>query len=138
MEHLFAQFIREKQFLDNGSPRTIKAFRDCYPAWKRTVGEELPTKENVKEFVIGLRQSPIAVTTVNYYVRRMNSFLTWLCENEHIPEKLRIKKLKEPQKGVLFALSENINALNYLLRHYPDGLLSPGVEWQAVSLMKKM
>src|SRR6185503_12861173 len=53
MEHLFAQFIREKQFLDNVSPRTIRAFRDCFSAWKRTVGEELPTKENIKEFVCG-------------------------------------------------------------------------------------
>ena len=111
MEQVFLQFVREKQFLDNVSERTLKAFRDCYSAWKRTVGEQLPTKDNIKEFVIGLRQSGIAITTTNYYIREMNSFLTWLYANEHIPEKIRIKKLKEPQKVLKVFSDEQLKRL---------------------------
>jgi hypothetical protein len=57
IDALFSQFIREKVFLSNISPRTVKAFKDCERAYKRTVGDELPTKQNLKEFVIKLQES---------------------------------------------------------------------------------
>jgi hypothetical protein len=58
LDHLFAQFLREKEYLDNVFHRTLKAFGDCHSAWKRTVGEALPAGANVKEFVIGLQRDP--------------------------------------------------------------------------------
>jgi site-specific recombinase XerD len=98
LDYLFSQFIREKQFLSNVSPRTVKSFKDCQRAYYRTVGDELPNKQNIKEYVIKLQESGIAVTTVNFYIRTLNSFLSWLFENEMIPERLRNKTLREPEK----------------------------------------
>jgi integrase/recombinase XerD len=109
--NLFAQFTREKQFLNNVSPRTIKFYKDCLAAWKRTVGDNLPDKQNIKEFVMRLQEEGIKVVTINIYIRGINSFLTWLLENEHIPEKLRIKQLKEPEKVLKVFSDEQLKAL---------------------------
>ena len=98
VEKLFEKFIREKLYLSNVSKRTGKFYLDCQRAYIRTVGDELPTKENLKEFVIKLQQSGIKATTVNVYIRGINSWLTWLLENELIPVKLRIKQIKESQE----------------------------------------
>jgi len=40
---LFSQFSREKQFLGNVSPQTLKSFKDCKRVYLRTIGDELPT-----------------------------------------------------------------------------------------------
>jgi hypothetical protein len=82
VDNLFVQFTREKQFLNNVSPRTIKFYKDCLAAWKRTVGDSVPDKQNIKEFVIKLQEEGIKVVTVNIYIRGINSFLTWLLVNE--------------------------------------------------------
>jgi len=55
LDALFSQFIREKQFLGNISPRTVKSIKDLQRAYKRTLGDMLPAKDNLKEFVIKLQ-----------------------------------------------------------------------------------
>jgi site-specific recombinase XerD len=111
VEALFEKFIREKTYLSNISKRTGKFYLDCQRAYLRTVGNELPTKENLKEFVIKLQQSGIKATTVNVYIRGINSWLSWLLENEHIPEKLRIKQIKEPERTLKVFSDEQIRRL---------------------------
>ncbi|HKQ05966.1 MAG TPA: tyrosine-type recombinase/integrase [Blastocatellia bacterium] len=111
IDALFSQFVREKVFLKNISPATVKAFKDCERAYKRTVGDELLTKQNLKEFVIQLQESGIAVTSVNYYIRSLNSFLSWMLENEYLPERLRIKPLKEPEKTLKTFSDEQLKLL---------------------------
>jgi integrase/recombinase XerD len=97
MEHLYAQFLREKTYLCNFSPRYIKLFRWVFNRWDALIGQP-PDKQNVKEWVIRLTQSGISPVTVNTYARAYNSFLTWLFEEGHTPERLRIKKVKEGQR----------------------------------------
>ncbi len=111
IDALFSQFKREKTYLGNVSPRTIKAYLDCERAYKRTVGDEIPNKLNIKEFVIRLQESGIAVSTVNFYIRSLNSFLSWLFENEMTPEHLRIKPLKEPEKTLKTFSDEQLRVL---------------------------
>jgi hypothetical protein len=98
-EQLFDDFVREKTYLKNVSPLTVRFYRDCKAAWDRTIGG-LPTEENLKLFVIKLRESGISPATVNKYVRGFNSYLTWLHENHKIFEQLRIKQIKEPQRVI--------------------------------------
>ena len=97
MNELYAQFLREKQYLCNYSPRYIKLFRWVFNRWDNLVGQP-PDKQNVKEWVIKLTQSGISPVTINTYARAYNSFLTWLYEEGHTPERLRIKKVKEGQR----------------------------------------
>lgn len=53
MEQFYSQFLREKQFLCNFSPRTIKLFRWVFNRWDALIGD-FPTKQNVKDWVIKL------------------------------------------------------------------------------------
>lgn len=96
MEQLFNQFLREKQYLVNTSPTTNKYYQWVFNRWKSLVGQ-FPDKQNVKEFVIKLTESGIAPSSINSYISGFNSFLTWLHENDHLPEPLRIKKIKVGQ-----------------------------------------
>jgi hypothetical protein len=97
MSNEFEESVREKRYVQNVSPRTVKFYRDCKAAWDRTVGG-LPTEEKMKEFVIKLLESGISPATVNSYVRGFNSYLTWHHENHKLLDKLRIKKIKEPER----------------------------------------
>ena len=58
MEKFYSQFLREKQFLCNFSPRTIKLFRWVFNRWDDLIGD-FPTKQNVKDWVIKLNESGI-------------------------------------------------------------------------------
>lgn len=99
MDKLFEDFLRHKLYLEGVSPRTIKYYRFCYMSWRRLAGHSSPpTKQVCNGYVIALRESGISINTVNSYLRGLNSFLTWLHENEHIPERLRMKPLKAPQR----------------------------------------
>ena len=104
MQKLFDQFLREKRFLNNVSPTTLKYYQYVYNRWMDYIGE-MPDKQNVKEFVIKIQESGVTVYTANSYIRGMNSILTWLAENEHC-ERFRIKKLREAEK-VLKLFSES-------------------------------
>lgn len=98
MNNLYAQFLQEKQFLCGFSPRTIKLFRWVFNRWDALMGQVLPDKQNVKTWVIRLNESGIRPVTINTYARSFNSFLTWLHAEGHIPERVRVSKVKEGQK----------------------------------------
>jgi integrase/recombinase XerD len=57
----------------------------------------MPTKTNCNQYIIALRESGISIYTINSYIRGLNSFFTWLAENDHC-EKVRMKPLKAPQR----------------------------------------
>ncbi|HYY95136.1 MAG TPA: hypothetical protein VE713_11520, partial [Pyrinomonadaceae bacterium] len=77
LKPLYAQFLREKQYLSGFSPTTIKLFGWVFNRWDAHVGE-FPSPENVKEFVMRLHESGVKPITINSYGRAFNSFLTWL------------------------------------------------------------
>lgn len=85
------EFIREKRFLDNVSENTIKYYGYVFNRWNHFIGEE-PNSENIKTFVIKVRESGVSTFTANSYIRGMNTYLNWSGSG------LKIKKLKEPQK----------------------------------------
>ena len=106
MQVLFDLFLKEKLYLCNLSPKTIESYKQAFNSYKRVLGgerigsskaEDLPTKHALTEFVIGLRQT-MSAGGANVYIRSMNSFLSWLYENEHTSEHLRIKPLKVETK----------------------------------------
>ena len=99
LDKLFTQFLREKQYLENLSPKTIKYYRWVFNRWSDHINE-MPDKMNIKEFVISLNQSNLLPFTVNSYIRGMNCFLSWLYENEQTAEHLKIKKIKTGTRGI--------------------------------------
>ena len=100
LDELFADFLKEKKYLQNVSEWTTDFYKRSYKAYRRVVNTD-PTKESLKEFVIGLEISGISIQSINCYIRGINSFLSWLFENGHTPEKLRIKQLPTEMMATL-------------------------------------
>lgn len=97
---MFENFIKELQFLKNLSPMTVKSYRLAYDRYQRHGKENIPTKASLNQFVVGMRESGLQPSTCNISIRAMNSYLTWLFENEYIKERLRIKQLKVERKVI--------------------------------------
>src|SRR5438105_1330763 len=100
MKELFEQFLKEKQYLKSVSKKTLIFYQQSLRAYQRIMGEAEFSKTSLKDFVIGLRESGVSTASINCWARGVNSFLSWLHENEYISERLRIKPLKEEQKVV--------------------------------------
>jgi integrase/recombinase XerD len=100
LEVLFENFVREKRFLNNVTDKTVTWYYQSWKAFKRTVGTEKLDKATITEFMVKLRSTGISATSCNVYARAINSFLSWLYENEHTPEHYRIKKAKEEKKVI--------------------------------------
>jgi site-specific recombinase XerD len=103
VKDLFDQFTKELKYLRNLSERTIFSYGDAFQRWMKLVGE-VPTEKNLSQFVLGMREAGLSITSCNIYIRSINSFLTWLKENGHCPQTFsngkpfRLKKLPEEKK----------------------------------------
>jgi site-specific recombinase XerD len=111
LEELFKRFIKEKLLLENVSPRTVKFYQQCYKAFKRLVGTDLPDRLALNDFIIKLRESGYSAGGINVCIRGMNSFLSWLWRNNHLSEKLRMKELRTEQKIIPTYSTAELKAL---------------------------
>lgn len=112
MEQLFKDFLKEKEYLCNLSPKTLISYEQSFKAYKRVVENDcIPTKDILKDFVIGLRQEELAIGACNVYIRSINSFLSWLHENGHTPEHLKVKQIKGDRPVVKVFKPAHIQAL---------------------------
>src|SRR5687767_8603944 len=102
---LFAQFLKEKKYIANLSERTLHSYENhVFKRWMKYVGE-MPTQENLKEFVIKMREDGLSPTTCNITIRSFNSFLSWLNDNGHTPL-LRLQQLRS-EKRIMKTFSED-------------------------------
>jgi len=102
LEILFDQFIKERRFLKNSAEKTIRFYRQSWGRFCKSF-PQLPdrlTKAHLSEFVLNMRESGLSATSCNVYIRGVNSFLSWLHENEHTAEHLKIKQLKTEKKVI--------------------------------------
>lgn len=106
----FKKYIKEMRFLRNFSEHTLRGYTEVFVRWQRFVGE-MPTIDNVDDYVMGMRQSGLNVTTVNISIRATNAFLTWLKEKKAIPEPIRIKKLPEVKRKMRVFPDEDLKAI---------------------------
>jgi integrase/recombinase XerD len=92
---LTEQFIQHGIYLRDWSPQTVStyrlAFRDC---------PEVITKASLNAAVVAMRGRGLTAGGINLRVRAINSFLTWLHEEGHLPERLKLKLLKNPPKPI--------------------------------------
>jgi integrase/recombinase XerD len=112
---LFERFVKEKKFLLGVTPKTERWYRQSWNAFTRTVGSpEILDRFVLNDFVIRLRESGISPTSVNVYTCAINSFLSWLWENGHISERLKIKEVKAEKKIIqVFSDSQLETLISY-------------------------
>ena len=99
---LFERFIRERQYIANLSPRTIRYSRSCFDSLRaHTASTETRlesmnpadlSSEILEDYVIGLSKSGVKPVSIDSYVRGLNCFLSWLHQKGHTTQRLRIPR----------------------------------------------
>ena len=118
MDKLFEQFLKEKEYLENCTPRTIKFLKCSYNAFKRSGAIEI-NKSSLTEFVVNMRQRGLSATACNDYIAGMNTFFKWLHENEHTPERFKIARMRV-EKKVMRGFTDQ--ELLKIIKHKPKGM----------------
>lgn len=117
---LFKTFLQEKQYLSNLSPKTLVSYEQAFNTYQRVLGgqvgyaskaDDIPTKDALRDFVIAMRESGLSAGACNVYIRSLNSFLTWLHENGHTTEHLKMKQVKAAREPIRIFKPTHIQAL---------------------------
>ena len=84
----FDDFIRERRYLHNVSPKTIEWYRQSF----KWLGQFPLTEDGVKQFVIAMREAGLKAISCNNRIRVANAYFRWA----GLP--LHIQKFKEEQE----------------------------------------
>lgn len=117
MDFHFDDFIKAGVYLRAWSKKTVRTYRQGLNAFQMAIGENLQgfhtgiepatpcgaapsglTKAHLDTFVVSMRQRGLSAGGCNMYIRTVNSYLSWLHEEGHIGQHLRIKLLPDPKK----------------------------------------
>jgi integrase/recombinase XerD len=82
---LWERYKKEMRYLRNFEERTLRGYQEVFNRWVKYVGE-MPTEQNLSQFVIGMREAGLNTTTCNISIRSFNSFISWLKDNGHCPQ----------------------------------------------------
>jgi integrase/recombinase XerC len=105
---LTEQFLREGTYLRNWSPRTVTTHRDSLA----TLPTDSPlTKDTLNAWVTRLRERGITAGAVNLRARSLNSFFSWLHQEGHAAERLRVKMLPNPLRPINLLRDEDVRRL---------------------------
>jgi integrase/recombinase XerD len=99
----YEQFIKERIYLHNVSPRTVQWYRESFK-WLGTVPL---TQDGLKELVIKMRKAGLKPTSCNNRIRAINAFLKWS------GSELAITRVKEEQAVLPTLSAAQITALVY-------------------------
>lgn len=84
----FEQFLKERLYLQNVSQRTIEWYEQSF----KWLGNPEPDSDQLKQFVVRMREHGLKATSCNARIRAVNVFLRWAGSPHHIP------RLKEEQR----------------------------------------
>jgi len=116
IQKLFAQCLREKQFLCGVSANHLTFLKYSFQAFHL---EEL-TEAHLKQRIIELSQEKTP-GCVNAYIRGISSFLSWCAENGHCPP-IKLKALKQQQR---------------VLKTFTDDQIQVFLKWRPKTLTEK-
>jgi integrase/recombinase XerD len=103
---LFDQFLKERRFLKNVTPKTLTWYGVAFRNYRVVVpGDDLPSKASLQALVIALRERGIKAITTNTYIAAMNAFCAWLHQEGHLAVPVKLQKLRV-EKRVLTLLDD--------------------------------
>jgi site-specific recombinase XerD len=137
-------FIKHGIYLKNWSPKTVRTYRQGLNLFQMAIGEQpeaqgpsacaqptVLTKAHLDTFVIWMRQRGLSPGACNVNIRSVNSYLSWLAEEGHTPQRLRIKLLSNPRQPLRgFSNAE----IRLLLAFRPRGLFELRT-WTLIQLL---
>ena len=148
LDQLFAQFLRERTYVNNVTASTCEWYETAWKAFKRAqssapsrpVSSPLITKSDLQLFVVHLRERGVKPVSCNCWVRALNAFCRWLHEQGEIlvlvklrPQRLEKRIIDTHGEAALRAI------LTYRPKTFPHGRstrLSPRSSTQAVASRK--
>jgi len=72
---LWERYKKEMRYLRNFEERTLRGYQEVFNRWIKYVGQ-MPTEQNLSQFVIGMREAGLNTTTYNISIRSFNSFIS--------------------------------------------------------------
>jgi integrase/recombinase XerD len=139
LNRLFEQFLRERVYLHNITPKTREFYETAWKAFQRAqIGRPRPadapiiTRADLQEFVIHLRERGVKPVSCNCWMRGLNAFCRWLHQEGMIPDRLRLP----PQKLEKRLLPVHTDVpLRTILRHRPRTFVSWRVHTVACTIL---
>ncbi len=111
MDSLFHQFVEEKRYLVGVAKGTISWYSQSFKNYKKYSDPDGINRFTLNRFIVGMRQAGLSPVTINDNIRAINVFLTWLFQNGHTPEHLKMKKVKEEQTIIQTFSDKQLEAL---------------------------
>jgi integrase/recombinase XerD len=108
IELLFQQFLKEKRYIQNVSQNTIWFYETSFKAFNL---QEPLTKSQINERITQMREAGKSPGCCDAYIRGINSFLTWLFQNEYLSEHLKAKRMKLERKVMKTFTEPQIKAI---------------------------
>jgi site-specific recombinase XerD len=96
------EFITQGQYLRAWSAKTVETYQLALKDFVRAVPDAPAalTRQHLAAFVLSMRERGLSNGGCNLRIRTVNSFLTWLHEEGHTAERLRVKLLKNPARPI--------------------------------------
>jgi integrase/recombinase XerD len=93
---LFEQFLAERRYLRNVTPSTLEWYQTAFKAMQKILGADLPplTKSVLQQFVVTMRRRGMSPVSCNTYIKGVNTFCSWLHQEGHLAERLKLPLLK--------------------------------------------
>ena|SRR5580765_4796047 len=88
--HRFADFLKERLYLLNASPKTITYYQCAFKAWNTHGGRD------PKSWIVNMRNAGISPVSCNPYICALNPYWKWAGEPNHLAH------LKEEEKDCGF------------------------------------
>jgi len=113
----FEQFVRERQYLSNVSPSTLEWYKHSF----KWLHSESPTKDELKDAVLRMREKGLKATGCNSAIRAINAYIHWSHAGPDVKcspacKHPRISQLKEPDLVLPTFSGEQVQLL---VRHTP-------------------
>ncbi len=128
LDTLFQQFLRERTYLKNVSPKTRIWYETAWTTFLKTQpaglastaieGAQPLARQHLSAFVIALRDRGVRPVSCNTWLRALNAFCRWLHDEGVLREPVRLKPLRLEQRLVK-TLDEA--ALRAILTFKPKG-----------------
>jgi integrase/recombinase XerD len=135
LDQLFQQFLRERVYLHNITPKTREFYETAWKAFVRSQAGAAPrdalaqviTLTDLQDFVIHLRERGVKPVSCNCWMRALNAFCRWLHQQGEIPSALRLAPQKLEKRIVP---THGEAALRTILRFRPKTF----VQWRVYAV----
>src|SRR5688572_18745644 len=107
----FDEFLQDRQYLKNVSPRTLEWYRLAFKQWRSYSRDAAFSQATVRAFMVGLRERNVSPVTCNNRARALNAFLKWMHTEGYLSAPLRTPLMRQERCVVTTLTDQQLRAL---------------------------